>query len=120
MCSEIDDFNQPWTFQEGTFDYVHARWLVGSVPDWDALFRQAYKALKPGGWIETLDTNAFFESDDGTVTEKNATGQWAHIFLGGFQKLGSQASVTIVLDQLQRKALTNAGFINIQEVPYKV
>ncbi|KAM0544806.1 hypothetical protein ACHAPJ_011636 [Fusarium lateritium] len=50
---EIDDFARDWTFKNNSLDFVHTRWLIGSVIDWTALFKQAYKALKPGAWLQT-------------------------------------------------------------------
>lgn len=64
------------------------RWLVGSVPDWNKLFGEAYKALKPGGWVETYDCDAAFYSDDGSVVPKSALSQWAVIYARGLQSLG--------------------------------
>lgn len=117
---QIDDFTQEWTFAEGSIDYVHMRWLIGCVTDWTALFKQAYRALKPGGWIESFECNGFFESDDGTVTDKTASGQWGVIFREGAKKLGSAASFAVVRDSVQRKSLEEAGFVKIQEKPLKV
>ncbi|KAH7308947.1 methyltransferase type 12 [Stachybotrys elegans] len=117
---EIDDFTQDWTFAEESFDYIHARWLVGSVPDWDALMQQAYKTLKPGGWIEVFEFNGAFDSDDGSVTEKSAHGQWGYIFREGAKALGSKASFSVVKDELHKKAIEAAGFVKIQENHVKI
>ncbi|KAL2673993.1 hypothetical protein Neosp_012439 [[Neocosmospora] mangrovei] len=117
---QIDDFTQEWTFAEGSLDYVHTRWLIGCVTDWTALFKQAYKALKPGGWIESFEVNGFFESDDGTLKDKSALAQWGMIFREGAKKLGSTASFSVVRDGLQKKALEEAGFVEIQEHPIKL
>ncbi|KAF4458221.1 methyltransferase type 12 [Fusarium albosuccineum] len=116
---QIDDFSQEWTFAEGSLDYVHTRWLIGCVTDWTALFKQAYKALKPGGWIESFEVNGFFESDDGTLKDKSALAQWGMIFREGAKKLGSTASFSVVRDGLQKKSLEEAGFVEIQEHPIK-
>lgn len=99
---------------------MHMRWLIGCVTDWTSLFQQAYKSLKPGGWIESFECNGFFESDDGTVTEKSALAQWGIFFREGAKKMGSTASFTVVRDQVQRKSLEEAGFVNIQETGFKV
>ena len=120
MISQIDDFTQEWTFPDNSLDYVHLRWLIGCVTDWTSLFQQAYRSLKPGGWIETFECNGFFESDDGTVTEKTAAAQWGFLFREGAKKLGSTASFTVVRDGVQKKSLEEAGFMNIQEQPFKV
>lgn len=78
--SQIDDFSQPWLFKEGSIDYVHMRWLVGCVEDWTALFREIFRVLKPGGFVETSDCNGFFKSNDGTLFEKSAVSQWSYFF----------------------------------------
>ncbi|KAK1762289.1 S-adenosyl-L-methionine-dependent methyltransferase [Phialemonium atrogriseum] len=111
---QIDDFTQEWTFPEGSLDYVHMRWLIGCVTDWTALFQQAYKTLKPGGWIESFECNGFFESDDDTLPEKSALAQWGVLFREGAKKLGSTASFSVVHDEVQRKSLKEAGFVNVQ------
>ncbi|KAF4984492.1 hypothetical protein FZEAL_340 [Fusarium zealandicum] len=117
---QIDDFSQEWTFGENSLDYVHMRWLIGCVTDWTALFQEAYKSLKPGAWVESFEVNGFFESDDDTVTEKTALGQWGIIFREGAKKLGSTASFSVVRDELQRTSLEKAGFVNIHEHPIKL
>ncbi|KAF7557728.1 hypothetical protein G7Z17_g414 [Cylindrodendrum hubeiense] len=117
---EIDDFTQEWTFGDASLDYVHMRWLIGCVTDWTGLFKQAYKSLKPGGWIESFECNGFFESDDDTVTDKTASGQWGIIFREGFKKLGSTASFAVVRDGIQKKSLKEAGFVNIEEKHIKI
>jgi len=94
------------------------RWLFGSIKDWDELFRQAYRALKPGGWIESHEASVYFHSDDGTVNDKTAMGQFGDFFSEGGKKIGR--SMTVVEDGIQRKGIEAAGFVNIQEQNYKV
>ena len=119
MPSEIDDYTQPWTFEDNSLDYVHLRWLVGTITDWTELFRQAYRVLKPGGWIETFEANGFYESDDGTLTDKTALSKWGTFFEKGSEALGSKASFTVVRDHLQTKGLNEAGFQRVTENYYK-
>lgn len=38
----IDDYNDEWG-HEGIYDLIHARELLGTCPDWPALYRQAFK-----------------------------------------------------------------------------
>ncbi|EFX00812.1 methyltransferase type 11 [Grosmannia clavigera kw1407] len=116
---EIEDLTQSWTFEENSIDYVHMRWLIGCVSDWTVLFKEAYRVLKPGGWIETYESDGILESDDGTVTEKSATGQWGHIFREGAKKMGSKASFSVVADHVQKASLVEAGFTSINEFPLK-
>ena len=108
---EIDDAELPWTWSEGTFDYVHIRYLVGAVADWPRLFRQAYAALKPGGWIESFEPDAAFESDDGTLSADSELVRWATMNREGGRQLGRPFAV--VSDNLQLKGIQEAGFTDI-------
>ncbi|KAL1854083.1 hypothetical protein VTK73DRAFT_8805 [Phialemonium thermophilum] len=114
---QIDDCTQEWTFPENTFDYVHIRWLFGSIVDWTALFKQAYRSLKPGGYIESHEPSVSFLSDDGTVNDKTAMGQFGKFFVEGGKKMGR--STTVLEDGIQRKGIEEAGFVDIHEVNLK-
>jgi len=94
------------------------RWLVGSIDDWNRLFQRAYECLAPGGWLESYEMSTMWESDNGSVTDKSALGQWGKIFIEGGRKAGR--TFTVVVDGLQRKAMENAGFVDIQERDIKV
>ncbi|KAM7187780.1 S-adenosyl-L-methionine-dependent methyltransferase [Naviculisporaceae sp. PSN 640] len=114
---EIDDFTKEWTFTPSSFDYIHGRWLTGSVPDWTEFFKQAYTALKPGGYLEIFEPSPLMETDDGTVAETNAMGQWGALFIAGGDKLGR--SFRVAFDGTLKKALEEAGFKNIEEKDIK-
>ena len=118
FTSEIEDCTSEWTFAEETFDYVHARWLIGAIPDWNALYKEAYKSLKPGGWVETHEPSADLVSEDGSITPDTAFAQWEPIFLEGGRKVGRTCD--ILRTQLQRKGLEEAGFVDIQEIDMRV
>ncbi|EFX01042.1 methyltransferase type 12 [Grosmannia clavigera kw1407] len=117
---QIDDFTLDWTFRPNSLDFVHTRWLIGSVPDWTVLMKQAYAALKPGGWIETYECNGFFQSDDDSVPEMSALAQWGVIFREGARKLGSTCSFSVPRDGVQKKAAKAAGFVEIHEKLLKI
>ena len=53
---EVDDMEEPWTYSQ-KFDFIHAKWLVGSVRDFPKLMRETYDNLNPGGWCEYVATN---------------------------------------------------------------
>ncbi|KAH6987130.1 S-adenosyl-L-methionine-dependent methyltransferase [Ilyonectria destructans] len=115
---QIDDCTQEWTFEEESLNYVHIRFLVGSVVDWPALFKQAYRCLKPGGYIESYEGSPNIGSDDGTVTKTSAMGQWGEIFVEGGRKLGR--SFSLLEDGEQRRGIEAAGFVDIEESNFKV
>lgn len=85
--------------------------LIGVVPDWYSLFRNAFRCAKPGGYVESTVSSATFNSDDGSVKKGSALDQWPNIFREGGKKLGRTFS--IFEDDLQRKAMEEAGFVDI-------
>lgn len=115
---EIDDCNNEWTWDENSFDFVHIRYLFGAIKDWSALFRQAYRATKPGGWFESVEAEAIFQSDDGTVDGTYMDTLWNKLYREGGKKLNM--SFTILSENKQRKAMEDAGFVDIQEKNFKV
>lgn len=108
----------PWTFAPSSFDYIHFRWLIGSIPDWNALLAEAYTACRPGGWVETVEPSCIVESDHVELPETSALRQWGRFFAEGGKRLGR--TFTVVSEGLQRKAMEVAGFTDIQEFDYKV
>ncbi|KAJ4385517.1 hypothetical protein N0V93_009946 [Gnomoniopsis smithogilvyi] len=110
---EIEDCTTPWTFAPATFDYIHMRYLVGSIVDWGALFKEAYAATKPGGWVESFEGSPHMVADDGTVGEKSAISQWGRFFEEGGKVMGR--TFMVVAEGLQRKAMEEAGFVDIGE-----
>ncbi|RSL50186.1 hypothetical protein CEP54_012033 [Fusarium duplospermum] len=115
---QIDYCTQEWTFQDNSLDFVHMRFLVGSIVDWPALYKQAYRCLKPGGWIESHEASPDIGSDDGSVMPTSAMGQWGQIFFEGGRRLNRPFS--ILEDKLQTDGMREAEFVNIQEEEIKV
>lgn len=69
--------------------------------------------LKPGGWIESHEFAPYLESANDTITPKTALGQWGKIFVQAGKQLGRTFEVVPL--EMQRKALEDAGFVDIQE-----
>lgn len=114
---EIEDCTMAWTFAPNSFDYIHMRFLVGSIDDWDALMRRAFEACKPGGYVESMEPSAYIESDDGSLTDQMAMGQWGKFFVEGGRKLGR--SFELYQQGTVRAALEAAGFVDIHETNLK-
>ncbi|RKL32483.1 hypothetical protein BFJ72_g10426 [Fusarium proliferatum] len=109
---EIEDCTQPWTFSPDSFDFIYMRYLYGSISDWSALFQEAFRSCKPGGWVESFEASAMLESDDDTVKEGSAMSEWGKFFIEGGKRLGR--TFTILDDDLQKKGMEDAGFTDIQ------
>lgn len=92
--------------------------MLGSIVDWGAFFKQAYRCCKPGGYLESYEASTRVLSDDGTLPPNSATAQWTSLFIEGGKAIGR--SFTIVDEGVQRKAMEDAGFVDIQEKNIKV
>lgn len=44
---EVDDIEEDWTYEDNFFDYIHMRSLSGSIVNWQALLKNAYKLINP-------------------------------------------------------------------------
>lgn len=40
---EIDDVESKWVWRENYFDYIHSRFMIGSISNWERMIRKAYK-----------------------------------------------------------------------------
>ncbi|CCF42774.1 methyltransferase [Colletotrichum higginsianum] len=71
---EVEDANEDWAREKNSLDFVHMRNLVGGgIPDWRALFQQAYEHLKPGGQIEFSEVRTrYFDLVDSSGDEPTA------------------------------------------------
>lgn len=118
MQSEIDDCTQPWTFEADSIDFVHIRYLTGSIQDWPSLFKEAYRCIKPGGYIESFEAEPWILSDDASVPENGALARWGPLFVEGGKILGR--TFTMSSDGTQRKGIEDAGFVDLHETDYKV
>ena len=115
---EIDDANLEWTWPDNKFDFVHMRYMFGSIEDWTRLYKQAFRVCKPGGWLEDYESSAQFQSDDGTVLPDSPMDQWSKVFWEGGRKFGR--TIRVVEDDIQRKAMEEAGFVDIEVRDFKV
>ncbi|CCE31737.1 uncharacterized protein CPUR_05592 [Claviceps purpurea 20.1] len=67
VCFEIDDAGLEWTWNANHFDFIHMRYLLGGIEDWTGLLKEAYRCCAPGGWVESVELDVEFRSDDRTT-----------------------------------------------------
>ncbi|KAF4460149.1 demethylmenaquinone methyltransferase [Fusarium albosuccineum] len=106
------------TFEPNSIDFIHMRYLFGSISDWKELFGEAYKACKPGGWVESCECSPKMESDDGTVKDGSAMNEWGRLFVQGAKRIGR--FFTVLEEGIQEKYMHEAGFVDIQVKNIKV
>lgn len=62
----VDDVEKAWVCGEG-YDFIHCRYMAGSIRDWPGLARRCFENLKPGGWLELQETANTLYSEDGSL-----------------------------------------------------
>lgn len=110
----IDDLDQEWTFHT-PFDFIYMRVMSGSVKDWPKWLAQAYKHLRPGGYIELCDPINPVRCDDGTLTEDSHLLKWNRLWLEAGAKIGFPLDSALHY----KRQLAEAGFTNIVQHEYK-
>lgn len=110
---EVDDMEEPWTFRQ-PFDFIHGKWLAGSIHNWPRLMQQCYHNTKPSGWVEFKDWDYTPRLANGTVEVRdNYVNKWHKTMMTGCEeKTGASASPGPLLKNL----LINAGFEDVKEV----
>ncbi|KAI9731225.1 MAG: hypothetical protein M1834_005418 [Cirrosporium novae-zelandiae] len=112
---EVDDYESPWPYSQN-FDFIHGRELLGFVGDFDRLFAQAMKNLKPGGYLEMQTAEAQAFSDDGTMEKAVNCLKWVAELRGASEKFGKSMSCVDTWEERMR----NAGFVDVTRDVFKV
>ncbi|KAL7272143.1 hypothetical protein RUND412_005061 [Rhizina undulata] len=117
LVFEVDDIEEPWHYKANSFDYIHIRGMAGSIYDWPKLYRQAFKALKPGGWIEVQDFCDGFSVDDDSLPPENILAEYSGYWETTAANCGREWA-TVAPGIV--KALEDVGCVDITETIYKL
>ncbi|KAK0745626.1 S-adenosyl-L-methionine-dependent methyltransferase, partial [Schizothecium vesticola] len=114
---ELDDATQAWTFPDNSLDFIHMRFLLGSIEDWVGLFKEAYRCLKPGGWIEHTDFTIRISCDDGSLPDDCIYYTWNRMFA----EAGEKTKRTFLVTDKDQNAgwIKEAGFSSVNISRYK-
>lgn len=107
---EIDDAEEEygWTWPENDFDFIHCRSMQGAFKDWKYIYMEAYRHLKPGGWIEVIDFDdhkallSYFTEDPEVVN-------WLKTVLEASKLSGRPRTAS----HLEPQSLTELGFVEV-------
>ncbi|KAJ6060259.1 hypothetical protein N7499_012293 [Penicillium canescens] len=114
---EVDDVLREWTWRD-SFDFIHMRLMYGAFPPegWDQLYKQAFDALEPGGWIEQMEFDVRVSSDDGTLKKEHQLWKWGPMFI----RCAERAGRSLNIHETMRGAIEKAGFVDVHEEKYKI
>jgi hypothetical protein len=110
---QMDDAQLEWTWPEAHFDYIHVRDLYGSIGDWPALYKTAFRHVRPGGWFEDQEFDIRCHSDVVGGDPTHIYNRWNDTFLEAGEKLGK--TFKIGMGTRMRDYLADAGFVNCVE-----
>jgi len=115
----IEDAESEWIYGDygATFDFIHTRGLAGSISDWVKLYKQMYKNLKPGGWVEIQEynCNAYYNDDE---TAKKAI--WCQTWLKTLDDASIKFGKRLDVADHQKGWLEEAGFVNVTDMVVKI
>lgn len=113
----IDDSTEKWLFRDvGRFDLVHLRCLNGSISDWPRFLDEAFRNVKPGGWVELQEPRCEIRTKGDTISQPYVTAEWIENLNRASNIFGKSLNVA----QKHYGWLQDAGFVDVQEVIIEV
>ncbi|KAG0648238.1 Velvet complex subunit LAE1 [Hyphodiscus hymeniophilus] len=104
-----------WTHAEESFDLVHFRTMRGSFKDWTNIYKESFKVLKPGGWIEVLD----FDDHQAMLSffpPGGVTAPWLQAIDEGTRKAGTPRGIK----HLEHDRFREVGFVDVTTEEYNI
>ncbi|KAK1545575.1 TAM domain methyltransferase [Colletotrichum paranaense] len=113
----VDDAEADWLYPDNSVDFIHLRHMAPFIKDWPRLLRQAYRVLKPGGWIELQELRWRFACDDDTMGPDYAPTKMANLIEEGLGKFGFE----LYASETNPERLRAGGFVtqvhDVKKVP---
>ena len=92
---EVDDVDDSWVYNQ-PFDYIHGRYIISFSSDQAKLFRNIYDNLRPGGYVEIMETLMQVESVDSSL-EGHILYKWNRLLVEGNPVPSDPATVAATL-----------------------
>jgi hypothetical protein len=112
---EISDCtDEDWGLRISSFDLIHTRIMLGSLPCFESLIRTSKRYLKPGaGWLECHELDIGPYCDDGTMPPDYALAQYAKFFVEATKQVVPPRPV----DTADKIAMwmRQAGYVDVHE-----
>ncbi|KAL4798393.1 S-adenosyl-L-methionine-dependent methyltransferase [Aspergillus venezuelensis] len=105
---QVDDIEKQWVVSE-PFDFIHCRYMAGSIRDWPRLIGQCFENLKPGGWLELQETRNMPYSEDGSLKPDSYMVKLMGGLIGACERIGRTLDPAPSMEEWVR----DAGFENV-------
>lgn len=106
---QLDDARDEWTYHE-PFDLIHLRGLAGAFSDWPTIYKQAFRHLTPGGYIEITDADPAADS----ITFLDSGDSYLGIYASAMRSAAEASGHPRDLCHLVPDVLTKAGFSDVR------
>jgi Methyltransferase domain len=114
----IDDFESEWMHKPDYFDFIHARTIAGYVSNlsmtrqsWPKLMKQAFHHIKPGGYLELMESAIWAWSSDGSLKDDSPYMQYIRHLNEASEKTGRKLNVAAEL----AGCMKDAGFEDVKQ-----
>jgi cyclopropane fatty-acyl-phospholipid synthase-like methyltransferase len=119
LTFEVCDADEHWTFKPEAFDLVHTRFMNGfSLKSWPHFYEQAFRCLRPGGWVENQEFDLHLATDDDTIPSNSSFEKWTRLWNEGIVNLGAKNGRCD--PELLAGQMREAGFVNVQVRRFKM
>ncbi|CAJ0542855.1 Ff.00g002870.m01.CDS01 [Fusarium sp. VM40] len=113
----VDDYEDEWTYRENEkFDYIHGRALSGTSSDFPLFYKNVLENLKPGGYVEMQEYDAWIFSDDDSCDRAPWTMEWVNKLDEASKMFGKQINV----GRYHKQWMIDAGFEDVQERIFRI
>lgn len=112
---EVDDSELDWIYPEDWFDLIHIRNIAQGISDWPKLLAQAYRTVKPGGYVELGELSGSLHADDDSMPDTHPT----KIAFDLFETAMEQSGRPKVAWEVMEANMKEAGFVDIMVVSKK-
>ncbi|KAL4989597.1 S-adenosyl-L-methionine-dependent methyltransferase [Aspergillus falconensis] len=112
---EVDDVESEWPPRR-PFDFIHSRYMCGSIEDWPRLAQQAYSQLKPGGWIEFQEFHLVNYSEDGSLKDGNNVNRFYELLREALDKINRPVTIGKEL----KRIVDQTGFVNVHHKVFQL
>lgn len=111
----VDDVELDWGDTK-PWDYVHCRYMAGSIKDWPRLVGQIHEHLAPGGWVEFQESANTLYSQDGPLAQDNAMVRMMDGLMQACERIGRTMDPAPEMERWVREA----GFVNVSVQKFRL
>ncbi|KAH8587039.1 S-adenosyl-L-methionine-dependent methyltransferase [Bisporella sp. PMI_857] len=112
----VDDLEAEWLYRPGTYDLVHVRFMFLAIKDYPAMLAQAYRTLKPGGYVELSELGVTPEATNQNYPPPFQIFRWLDLYDEAMKKMGFNFRVAHAFKNM----LTDARFVDVVERKFEV